>query len=90
MQCRYTPPDLFEPSLFRLVKESRRPPYRWFLIGPKRSGTTVHVDPLGTSVSALLVLVLVLVLWLVGSRGSSLAVVVVVVFRDNHEQQQQG
>lgn len=42
-------PDIFPHDWFGLVNEDARPPHRWFCLGPKRSGTTVHIDPLGTS-----------------------------------------
>lgn len=42
-------PDIFPHDWFALINEDARPPHRWFCIGPKRSGTTVHTDPLGTA-----------------------------------------
>mmetsp|Transcript_11075 Transcript_11075/g.25359 ORF Transcript_11075/g.25359 Transcript_11075/m.25359 type:complete len:487 (+) Transcript_11075:73-1533(+) len=45
----FTVPDLFPHDFFDLMNSHSKPPYRWWSIGPKRSGTTVHKDPLGTA-----------------------------------------
>ena len=42
MQEDYRPPKYFKHNLFKLLKEAEMPPHRWFLIGPKRSGSEIH------------------------------------------------
>lgn len=45
----YSVPGCFKHDIFDvLTKEDERPPYRWILMGPARSGTGLHVDPAGT------------------------------------------
>ena len=49
LRKHYRIPDLFPGDFLNLVGRVNKPPHKWFCIGPKRSGTTVHRDPMGTS-----------------------------------------
>ncbi|KAM7253241.1 hypothetical protein ACFE04_025859 [Oxalis oulophora] len=41
----YSVPHLFQEDLFDVLDKENRPPYRWLIIGPERSGASWHVDP---------------------------------------------
>lgn len=46
----YRAPSYFERDLVTdVLEESSRPPYQWLLVGAKRSGTRMHLDPRCTS-----------------------------------------
>lgn len=44
----YSLPDVFSEDLFSVLG-SRRPHFRWLIIGPPRSGSSFHIDPNATS-----------------------------------------
>eukprot|EP01044_Picomonas_judraskeda_P009280 COSAG03_NODE_1122_length_4774_cov_59.335401_3_plen_416_part_00 len=46
---QYQVPDYFSEDLFSLLGPDARPAYRWLIIGPKRAGSTFHIDPNSTS-----------------------------------------
>lgn len=46
LASEYAAPACFSEDLFRHLRA--RPPFRWILAGPQRSGTGMHVDPLLT------------------------------------------
>lgn len=46
---KYTVPRYFADDLFKVMGEDHRPDWRWLIIGPRKSGSTFHKDPNGTS-----------------------------------------
>ncbi|EXB75365.1 F-box protein [Morus notabilis] len=45
----YNVPYLFREDYFDVLDKDQRPPFRWLIIGPERSGASWHVDPALTS-----------------------------------------
>ncbi len=44
----YESPSVFGEDLFSLLG-TKRPDYRWLIVGPKKSASSFHIDPNGTS-----------------------------------------
>jgi histone arginine demethylase JMJD6 len=45
----YTIPIYFKDDLLSLINDKAKPAYKWILLGPKRSGSGIHIDPFKTS-----------------------------------------
>lgn len=45
----YSVPHLFPDDYFDVLDSDQRPPFRWLIMGPERSGASWHVDPALTS-----------------------------------------
>ncbi|KAL7748991.1 hypothetical protein RI367_005640 [Sorochytrium milnesiophthora] len=45
----FSVPDVFSSDLFSVLGATRRPDFRWIIVGPERSGSTHHKDPNSTS-----------------------------------------
>ncbi|EPS59334.1 hypothetical protein M569_15473, partial [Genlisea aurea] len=41
----YSVPHIFQEDYFDVLDMDKRPPFRWLIIGPERSGASWHVDP---------------------------------------------
>eukprot|EP00013_Stygamoeba_regulata_P012155 CAMPEP_0177676296 /NCGR_PEP_ID=MMETSP0447-20121125/27709_1 /TAXON_ID=0 /ORGANISM="Stygamoeba regulata, Strain BSH-02190019" /LENGTH=500 /DNA_ID=CAMNT_0019184841 /DNA_START=262 /DNA_END=1761 /DNA_ORIENTATION=+ len=49
MRSMYEVPPYFQDDLLNYLDDDIRPVHRWILIGPRRSGSKFHVDPIGSS-----------------------------------------
>ncbi|XP_059279731.1 lysine-specific demethylase JMJ21 isoform X1 [Lycium ferocissimum] len=45
----YSVPNMFKEDFFDVLDRDQRPPFRWLIMGPERSGASWHVDPALTS-----------------------------------------
>ncbi|KAG6705463.1 hypothetical protein I3842_07G180400 [Carya illinoinensis] len=45
----YSVPYLFQEDFFDVLDRDQRPPFRWLIVGPERSGASWHIDPALTS-----------------------------------------
>lgn len=45
----YSVPHLFQEDFFDVLDRDQRPPFRWLIVGPERSGASWHIDPALTS-----------------------------------------
>ena len=49
IEADFNVPAYFRDDAWDALPDFIRPPWRWLLVGPARSGTPFHVDPMATS-----------------------------------------
>jgi hypothetical protein len=63
LRSHYQVPAFFNDDMFDFLDDDIRPPFQWFLIGPRRSSTYYHIDPNNSRLFIIIIIIICIVLF---------------------------